>query len=79
MAVTLTVVALAIGIPIGLLCGRQIWQFFAGQLGTLSVVSVPVLWFAILIAAALALAVAIAAVPGMAASRARPAEALRAE
>jgi putative ABC transport system permease protein len=79
MAVTLTVVALAIGIPAGLLCGRQIWRFFAGQLGTLSVVSVPVLWFGILVAAALALAVAIAAVPGMTASRARPAEALRAE
>jgi FtsX-like permease family len=79
MAVTLTVVALAIGVPVGLLCGRQIWQFFAGQLGTLSVVSVPVLWFAVLVAAALALAVAIAAVPGITASRARPAEALHAE
>jgi len=72
-------VALAIGIPVGLLCGRQIWQFFAGQLGTLSVASVPLLWFAILVAAALALAVAITAVPGITASRARAAEALRAE
>jgi hypothetical protein len=79
MALTLTVVALAVGIPVGLLCGRQVWQFFAIQLGTVSVVSVPVLSFAIVVAAALALAVAIAAVPGIAASRARPAEALRAE
>jgi FtsX-like permease family len=79
MAVTLTGVALAIGIPFGLLCGRQIWRFFASQLGTLSVVSVPVLWFAVLVAAALALAIAIAAVPGITASRARPAEALHAE
>jgi ABC-type lipoprotein release transport system permease subunit len=79
MAVTLCVVALAIGVPAGLLCGRLVWGFFTGQLGALPVVCVPVLSFALLVAAALALAVTIALVPGIIASRARPAEALRAE
>jgi ABC-type lipoprotein release transport system permease subunit len=79
MAVTLTVVALAVGIPVGLLCGRQVWRFFAGQLGILSVTDVPLVWFLILIVTALVLAIATAAVPGISASRARPAEALRAE
>jgi hypothetical protein len=79
MAVTLTVVALAVGVPVGLLCGRQVWRFFAGRLGILPVTDVPLLSFLILVAVALALAVAIAAIPGMSASRARPADALRAE
>ena len=79
MAVTLAAVALAIGIPIGLLCGRQAWHLFAGQLGISDVPVVSPVSFAVLVAAGLALAVAIAAVPGISASRARPAEALRAE
>jgi hypothetical protein len=79
MAVTLAAVALAVGIPVGLLCGRQAWRFFAGQLGISDVTQTPVLSFVVLAVAGLALAVAIAALPGISASRARPAEALRAE
>jgi FtsX-like permease family len=79
MAVTLAAVALAIGIPAGLLCGHQAWHLFAGQLGISDVTVVPPVSLVVLVAAGLFLAVAVAAVPGMAASRARPAEALRAE
>ena len=79
MAVTLTAVALVIGIPVGLLCGRQAWRFFAGQLGISDVTRIPVLSFVLLAVAGLALAVAVAALPGASASRVRPAEALRAE
>jgi hypothetical protein len=61
------------------LCGRQAWHLFAGQLGISDVTVVSPVSFAVLVAAGLALAVAIAAVPGTSASRARPAEALRAE
>ena len=79
MAVTLAAVALAVGIPVGLLCGSQAWRFFAGQLGISDVTRTPVLSFVLLAVAGLALAVAIASVPGISASRIRPADALRAE
>jgi hypothetical protein len=79
MAVTVAAVALAVGIPVGLLCGRQAWRFFARQLGISDVTRVPVLSFVLLAAAGLALAVAIASVPGISAGRIRPADALRAE
>lgn len=79
MAVTLAAVALVVGIPVGLLCGRQAWRFFTGQLGISDVTRTPVLSFVLLAVAGLALAAAIASVPGISASRIRPAEALRAE
>ncbi|MGH3272383.1 MAG: FtsX-like permease family protein [Trebonia sp.] len=79
MAVTLAAVALAVGIPVGLLCGTQAWRFFARQLGISDVTRTPVLSFVLLAVAGLALAVAIASVPGISASRIRPAGALRAE
>jgi ABC-type lipoprotein release transport system permease subunit len=79
MAVTLAAIALAVGIPVGLLCGRQAWRFFAGQLGISDVTRAPVLSFVLLAVAGLALAVAIASVPAISASRIRPADALRAE
>ncbi|MFY9775920.1 MAG: FtsX-like permease family protein, partial [Trebonia sp.] len=79
MAVTLAAIALAVGIPVGLLCGRQAWRFFAGQLGISDVTRAPVLSFVLLAVAGLALAVAIALVPAISASRIRPADALRAE
>ncbi len=78
-AVTLVGVALVIGIPAGLVCGRVAWLIFSGQLGILPVLDVPGRWFAVLVAAALALAVAVAAIPGESAARGRPADVLRAE
>jgi putative ABC transport system permease protein len=79
MAVTLAAIALAVGIPVGLLCGSQAWRFFAGQLGISDVARTPVLSLVLLAVAGLALAVAIALVPGISAGRIRPADALRAE
>jgi hypothetical protein len=79
MAVTVTSFALIIGVPLGLLAGRQAWLFFASQLGIQPVPRTSPPSFAILVAAGLALAVAIAAVPGVSASRSRPADVLRAE
>lgn len=76
---TLTGVALALGVPAGILCGRVAWRVFAHQLGILPVIVLPVLALGVLVAAALALAVAIGAVPGEAAARTRPAEILRSE
>jgi putative ABC transport system permease protein len=79
MAVTLAAVALAVGIPVGLLCGSQAWRFFTGQLGIIDVTRTPVLSLVLLAVVGLALAVAIASVPGVSAGRIRPADALRAE
>jgi putative ABC transport system permease protein len=72
-------VALAIGIPAGLVGGRLAWQIFARHLGILPVPEIPVWPFAVVTVAALALAVAIAVVPGESAVRARPARVLRSE
>jgi hypothetical protein len=78
-AVVLTGVALVIGIPAGIACGRLAWQIFTGQIGITPVVDTPLLSLTVLVAAALALAVAMAAVPGESAARAHPADVLRAE
>jgi ABC-type lipoprotein release transport system permease subunit len=77
-ASTLTVVALGLGIPIGIVCGRVAWRLFAAQLGIMPVVVLPVI-LVLVVPAALALAVAVAAVPGESAARARPAGILRSE
>ena len=77
-ASTLTAVALGLGIPLGIVCGRVAWRLFAGQLGIMPVVVLPVM-LVLVVPAALALAVAVAAVPGESAARARPAEILRSE
>jgi hypothetical protein len=75
---TLTAVALSLGIPLGIVCGRVAWRLFAGQLGIMPVVVLPVM-LVLVVPAALVLAVAVAAVPGESAARARPAEILRSE
>jgi hypothetical protein len=78
-ASALIVAALCLGIPAGILCGRVAWRIFAAQLGILPTVVVPLVALAVLIPAGLALAVAVAAVPGESAARARPADILRSE
>jgi hypothetical protein len=79
MSVTVTALGLAAGIPAGLICGRVAWRFLTAQLGVDPQVVAPVQSFALLVAAGLALAVAVTAVPGLRASRIRPAAILRAE
>jgi putative ABC transport system permease protein len=76
---TLTGTALAVGIPLGLVCGRVAWQTFAHHLGILPVLDIPLQQFAVVIPVALGLAVAIAALPGETAARAHPAHLLRSE
>jgi putative ABC transport system permease protein len=78
-AATLTGAALCLGVPAGIFCGRIAWRIFADQLGILPVAVVPLVALAVLVPAALALAAAVAAVPGESAARAQPAEILRSE
>jgi len=78
-AVALTGVALVIGIPAGILCGRVAWRIFTDQIGILPVVDVPLLSLVVVVALAMVLAVSIAAIPGESAARIRPADVLRSE
>jgi ABC-type lipoprotein release transport system permease subunit len=76
---TLMAAALAVGIPAGIVCGRLAWLVFAHQLGIVAYPDVPLLLTVALAAGALALAVVVAVLPGEAAARANPTEALRSE
>jgi FtsX-like permease family len=76
---TLTAVALAIGIPVGVLCGRLAWQAFAHYLGVLPVLAIPVSQLALVVAAAFLLVLAVATLPGQSAARTHPAQTLRTE
>ena len=78
-AVALAGLALVIGIPAGIICGRAGWLIFADQLGITPVVAVPSVELPLLAAAWLAAAVVIAALPGEAAARSHPARVLRSE
>ena len=77
-ALILTGLALAIGIPIGILTGRLAWSAFAYRLG---IVPDPVLspLTLLVIPASLIVALVVALGPGLAARRTRPATVLKAE
>ncbi len=78
-ASTLIVLSLMLGIPLGVVAGRQIWNVIAGSLGVVPSPRVPAIAIAILIPASVILANVIAAIPARAASRTRPGDMLRAE
>ncbi len=78
-ACAVSLIALAIGLPAGVLAGRWAWTLFAGSTGVPGdpVVSAPVLLA--IIPVTLLIAALVAAVPGRVAARVRPGAALRAE
>jgi ABC-type lipoprotein release transport system permease subunit len=78
-ATTLAVVGLVAGIPIGLLIGREVWRRAADNLGVATGSTMPTLALVVTGVSALVLVNVIAFVPGRAASRTRPAVALREE
>jgi putative ABC transport system permease protein len=78
-AVTLAGIALVIGIPAGIACGRLSWQVFAQQLGITPVTAVPLAVLALTAACWLAAAAVIAVLPGEAATRNPAAGVLRSE
>jgi putative ABC transport system permease protein len=77
-ALTLAGMALVIGVPAGIACGRFCWQVFAHQLGITPVVAVPLAVLAVMAAGWLA-AAAVIAVLGEAATRNPAARVLRSE
>jgi putative ABC transport system permease protein len=78
-AMTLAGLALVIGVPAGIACGRLCWQVFAYQLGITPVVAVPLVALAVMAAGWLAATAMIAALPGEAATRNRAARTLHSE
>ena len=73
------VVALLIGLPLGVLAGRWAWAYFAAAAGVPADATVPLTAVLLAIPVTLALANLIAAWPGWTAARLRPAAVLRAE
>ncbi|MDQ3304842.1 MAG: FtsX-like permease family protein, partial [Actinomycetota bacterium] len=74
-----TVVAgLVVGVPLGVVLGRQLWNLFAGQLDVVPEPSVPALGLLVVVLAGIVMANLVAAVPARAARRVRPSAALRA-
>jgi predicted lysophospholipase L1 biosynthesis ABC-type transport system permease subunit len=71
-------VAVLIGLPVGVAAGRSAWLFFGGRLGVVPDPQVPLLPVLLSFPAALAIANAVAVVPGWLAGRSRPAAVLRA-
>ena len=78
-ATTLVVLALVIGIPLGIAAGRWGWNLFADQLGIIPEPQVSVLPLLVAIPGTVLLANLIALVPGRTASRVSPAVVLRSE
>jgi hypothetical protein len=76
-ATALTAVALLAGLPLGVAGGRWAWALFARSVGVGSSATVPAGALLLTIPAALLLANAIAASPGWAAARIKPAITLR--
>jgi putative ABC transport system permease protein len=78
-ATTLSLLALAIGIPLGVVVGRWLWTAFSDQLGILPSPAVPIAAVLLTVPATLLLANLIAYLPGRAAGRVQAATILRTE
>lgn len=72
-------VGVVVGIPLGIVAGRWLWTLFANQIYAVPLPTVPVGWMAAIGAAALALAMLVALVPGRIAARTPAALLLRTE
>jgi len=78
-ATTMTVVALAVGLPLGIATGRWTWRLFADDLGVVPEFVAPLLGAVVIVPIAIVAANLAAALPGRVAARTRPALVLRSE
>jgi hypothetical protein len=78
-SIAVVVVAIALGIPLGIAAGRLGWDLAASSFGVVDQIAIPVRELATIVAAAVVLAAAAAAGPAVFAAGLRPAALLRAE
>jgi ABC-type antimicrobial peptide transport system permease subunit len=78
-ATTIATIALLIGIPAGLVAGRQVWELIADSLGVTNTSTIPTLALVLVIPATIALVNLVAFFPARSAAHTRPATALRSE
>lgn len=78
-AVVVGVVACLIGVPVGVVIGRQLWVAFAERVAAFVGAQTPIVAVVLALPMTIAVAVVIAVVPGWLASRADPVAVLRAE
>jgi ABC-type antimicrobial peptide transport system permease subunit len=78
-ATATTALALAVGVPIGVLAGRRLWTAFAHQLDVVTQPASPARALLLIVLAALAVANLVAAAPARAARNVRASTLLRAE
>jgi hypothetical protein len=76
-ATTLALVGVVVGVPLGLVVGRGVWNAFADNLGVVPVVVVPVLLVAAITVGVLVGANVIAIAPALVATRSKAADLLR--
>ncbi len=77
-ATTMGILALLLGVPVGIATGRLVWAVFANALGVVPEPALALGGMLLLVPAVLIVSIVIAAVPARSASRARPAIMLRA-
>ncbi len=77
-AMTLALVGIAIGVPLGIVVGRTLWHAFANNLGAVPVSVLPIWLVAVLVAGVLVGANLIAVAPAMVAKRSKPRDLSRA-
>lgn len=75
----LTVSALAVGIPLGVVAGRFAWSAYSDRLGVLDRQAAPLAALGVVVASAFVLSAAVSVLPARSASRTRPSAVLRAE
>ena len=76
-ATTLALVGVVVGVPLGLVVGRMVWNTFANNLGAVPVVVVPFLLTAAITVGVLVGANVIAIAPALVATRSKPGDLLR--
>jgi hypothetical protein len=76
-ALTVVVIGLVVGVPLGTIGGAALWRSFASGLGVLPTATLPLTGIVIVIGAAIAVSILAALPPGRRAAEDRPAAALR--
>ena len=78
-AVTVAVVGVVVGVPLGIVVGRWAWLAAIRSAGMVDTPTLPAGWLAVVVLVTIAGGALVGAVPGWFASRRRPADGLRAE